>query len=82
MAHSLVVNTGLYRKLNVYHARQASKDEMNRFHSEDYLSYLEQYVTKDLANKMALMGIDRFNYPPSQQSAVDFLELRQRYKVG
>ena len=55
---------------------------MNRFHSEDYLSYLEQYVTKELANKMALMGIDRFNYPPSQQSAVDFLELRQRYKVG
>ena len=26
MAHSLVVNSQLYRQLNVYHARQASKD--------------------------------------------------------
>ena len=71
MAHSLVVNTGLYRKLNVYHARQASKEEMFRFHSEDYLTYLEQYVTKDLANKLGQMGIDRFAYPPAQP--VNFL---------
>ena len=28
------------------------------------------------------MGIDRFAYPQTQQSAVDFLEMRQRYKVG
>lgn len=47
MAHSLIVNTGLYkylfvdcRKLDVYHARQASKEEMSRFHSDDYVSYL------------------------------------------
>ena len=82
MAHSLVVNTGLYRSLNVYHARQASKDEMVRFHSEDYLTYLEQYVSKDLVTKLGLIGIDRFAYPASQLQSVDFMELRQRYKVG
>lgn len=69
MAHSLVVNTGLYRRLNVYNARQASQLEMNRFHSEDYLSYLEQYVSKDLTNKFSQMGIDRFNYPSNNHTA-------------
>lgn len=73
MAHSLVVNTGLYRHLNVYYARQASKDEMSRFHSEDYLSYLEQYVSKDLLNKLNAVGIDRFAYPQGQNQGLDFL---------
>ena len=40
MAHSLVVNMGLYRHLNIYHGRHSAKEEMARFHSEDYLSYL------------------------------------------
>lgn len=82
MAHSLVVNTGLYRRLNVYHARQASKEEMGRFHSEDYLNYLEQYVSKDISSKFANVGIDRFAYPSAQQPALDFLEHRQHFKVG
>ena len=40
MAHSLISSTGLYRKMNVYHARQASKEEMCRFHNEEYVNYL------------------------------------------
>lgn len=40
MAHSLITNTGLYRKLNVYHARYANKSEMTRFHTEEYINYL------------------------------------------
>jgi histone deacetylase 1/2 len=66
MAHSLVVNTGLYRHLNVYQARHASKEEMGKFHSEDYLNYLEQFVSKDITSKFASIGIDRFAYPSNQ----------------
>jgi histone deacetylase 1/2 len=53
---------------------------MARFHSEDNLGYLEQYVSKDIAAKMGLLGIDRFNYPTL--GAQEFLEKRQRFKVG
>lgn len=69
MAHSLVVNMGLYRHLNIYHGRHSAKEEMARFHSEDYLSYLEQYVSRDILNRMALVGIDRFSYPPNHFQA-------------
>lgn len=74
MAHSLITTTGLYRKLNVYHARYANKDEMCRFHNEEYIDYLEQYVSKDIVAKFGSVGstpnyaafntpIDRFSYP-------------------
>ena len=82
MAHSLVVNTGLYRHLNVYHARQASRDEMGRFHSEDYLNYLEQFVSRDITSKLTSMGIDRFAYPATNSGGLEHLEQRQRFKVG
>ena len=39
-------------------------------------------MTKELANKYTLIGIDRFNYPGIQSQAVDYLELRQKFKVG
>jgi histone deacetylase 1/2 len=81
MAHSLVVSTGLYRHLHVYQARQASKEEMGRFHSEDYLNYLEQYVSKDISNKFINLGIDRFAYPTPQLST-EAQVYRQHFKVG
>lgn len=78
MAHSLINTTGLYKKLEVYHARYACKEEMARFHAEEYVDYLEQYVSKDIVAKYSGIGstpfysssanylsspIDRFNYP-------------------
>lgn len=63
MAHNLISSTGLYKKLHVYHARQSSKQEMSRFHNEEYISYLEQYVSKDIVTKLNTAGIDRFAYP-------------------
>ena len=35
---------------------------MNKFHSEDYLNYLELFVSKDISSKLGSIGIDRFNY--------------------
>lgn len=55
---------------------------MARFHSDDYLNYLEQFVSRDITSKFSSMGIDRFAYPPSTSGGVHFLEQRQRYKVG
>lgn len=55
---------------------------MARFHSEDYLNYLEQFVSRDITSKFSNMGIDRFAYPSTNSGGLEFLEQRQRYKVG
>lgn len=39
---------------------------MSKFHNEEYLSYLEQYVSKDISQKFTSLGLDRFCYPPTE----------------
>jgi histone deacetylase 1/2 len=46
MTHSLINSYHIYRNLDVYMARQASKQEMTKFHTPDYINYLEKYITK------------------------------------
>lgn len=50
---------------------------MSRFHNQEYIEYLEQYVSKDIVAKFGSVGIgstsqmyngsiDRFQYPPEE----------------
>ena len=40
MTHDLIVNYGLYSKLAVHRPEPATFEQMARFHSEEYLSFL------------------------------------------
>ncbi|KAH8693834.1 histone deacetylase RpdA/Rpd3 [Talaromyces proteolyticus] len=46
MAHSLVMNYGLYKKMEIYRAKPASKYEMTQFHTDEYIDFLSK-VTPD-----------------------------------
>ncbi|KAI9826987.1 MAG: histone deacetylase [Sarea resinae] len=46
MAHSLVMNYGLYRKMEIYRAKPASRYEMTQFHTDEYVDFLQK-VTPD-----------------------------------
>ncbi|KAF7624969.1 hypothetical protein AFLA_001845 [Aspergillus flavus NRRL3357] len=46
MAHSLILNYGLYKKMEIYRAKPATKYEMTRFHSDEYIDFLFK-VTPD-----------------------------------
>ncbi|GAB7363190.1 hypothetical protein MBLNU230_g3472t1 [Neophaeotheca triangularis] len=46
MAHSLIMNYGLYKKLEIYRAKPASKYEMTQFHTDEYVDFLQR-VTPD-----------------------------------
>ena len=46
MAHELIVNYGLYQKMDVYRPRLASKEDLMKFHSEEYLDFLRT-ITRD-----------------------------------
>jgi histone deacetylase 1/2 len=40
MTHNLVVNYGLYRKMEVYRPKLITADHMTRYHSDDYVNFL------------------------------------------
>lgn len=46
MAHQLIVNYGLYRKMDVYEPHWATFNEMTGFHSIDYIQYIDNISKK------------------------------------
>lgn len=46
LAHSLIMNYGLYKKMEIYRAKPASKFEMTQFHTDEYIEFLAK-VTPD-----------------------------------
>ena len=46
LAHSLVMNYNLYKKMEIYRAKPASKYEMTQFHTDEYIDFLAK-VTPD-----------------------------------
>ncbi|KAK6435545.1 histone deacetylase [Oleoguttula sp. CCFEE 5521] len=50
MAHDLVMNYGVFNKLEIFRARPASKLEMTQFHTDEYIDFLSK-VTPESAEK-------------------------------
>ena len=46
MCHSLVMNYGLYKKMEIFRAKPATKREMSQFHTDEYVDFLYR-VTPD-----------------------------------
>ncbi|KAJ1505083.1 histone deacetylase [Coelomomyces lativittatus] len=46
MTHSLIMNYGLYKKMLIYRPKPATKDEITRFHTDEYIDFLYR-VTPD-----------------------------------
>lgn len=59
MTHNLVVNYGLYRKMEVVRPRLLSPTAMTRFHSDDYVNFLK-VITPDNMNEY-IRHLQRFN---------------------
>ncbi|KAJ6126094.1 hypothetical protein N7471_010587 [Penicillium samsonianum] len=62
MTHSLVMNYGLYKKMEIYRAKPASKYEMTQFHTDEYIDFLSK-VTPD--------NMDRFSKEQSRYNVGD-----------
>ncbi|KAF2138321.1 uncharacterized protein K452DRAFT_328863 [Aplosporella prunicola CBS 121167] len=50
MAHSLIMNYGLYKKLEIYRAKPASKFEMTQFHTDEYVDFLQKVTPDNIDN--------------------------------
>jgi len=42
MTHNLLLNYGLYRKMEIYRPHKSSPEEMTKYHSDDYIKFLQQ----------------------------------------
>ncbi|CAO2604560.1 Histone deacetylase 1 [Lemmus lemmus] len=40
MTHNLLLNYGLYRKMEIYRPPKANAEEMTKYHSDDYIKFL------------------------------------------
>lgn len=59
MAHSLVMNYGLYKHMEIYRAKPATGQEMTQFHTDDYVEFLRT-ITPEVYENNPSVGA-RFN---------------------
>ncbi|KAH9835792.1 histone deacetylase [Rhodofomes roseus] len=50
MCHSLVMNYGLYKKMEIFRAKPATKREMTQFHSDEYVEFLSRITPSNMGN--------------------------------
>ncbi|KAH8835410.1 hypothetical protein DL96DRAFT_1574104, partial [Flagelloscypha sp. PMI_526] len=50
MCHSLVMNYGLYQKMEIFRAKPATKREMSQFHSDEYVDFLSRITPTNMAS--------------------------------
>ncbi|KAF9056637.1 hypothetical protein BJ165DRAFT_1435105 [Panaeolus papilionaceus] len=48
MCHSLVMNYGLYQKMEIFRAKPATKREMTQFHSDEYVDFLGRITPSNM----------------------------------
>lgn len=59
MTHNLVLNYGLYRKMEIYRPYRAAHEDMTKFHSEEYIRFLRNIRPDNINEYNKLMS--RFN---------------------
>jgi histone deacetylase 1/2 len=50
MAHALIMNYGLYKKMEIYRAKPATKQEMCQFHTDEYVEFLSRVTPENMEN--------------------------------
>lgn len=40
MTHNLILNYGLYRRMEIYRPHKATQEEMTKYHSDEYIRFL------------------------------------------
>jgi len=59
MTHNLLLNYGLYRKMEIYRPHKATQEEMTKFHSDEYIKFLRSIRPDNMSEYNKQM--QRFN---------------------
>lgn len=80
MTHNLVVNYGLYRKMEVFRPRLVSPTALTRFHSDDYINFLRVITPDNMQDYMR--QLQRFNVGEDCPVFDGLFEFCQLYTSG
>uniref|UniRef100_A0A8C7FKN6 histone deacetylase n=1 Tax=Oncorhynchus kisutch TaxID=8019 RepID=A0A8C7FKN6_ONCKI len=59
MTHNLLLNYGLYRKMEIYRPHKATAEEITKYHSDDYIQFLQSIRPDNMSEYSKQM--QRFN---------------------
>ncbi|CAK8697997.1 histone deacetylase 1-like [Clavelina lepadiformis] len=59
MTHNLLLNYGLYRKMEIYRPHKCNSEEMSKYHSDDYIKFLRSIRPDNMSEYTKQM--QRFN---------------------
>ena len=59
LTHELVVNYNLYKHMNVFRPKMASRADLNAFHSDEYVAFLKNVTTETMDQYPD--AVDRYN---------------------
>lgn len=80
MTHNLVVNYGLYKKMDVFRPRLLSPTAMTRFHSDDYINFLKVITPDNMTDYTR--QLQRFNVGEDCPVFDGLFEFCQLYTSG
>jgi histone deacetylase 1/2 len=80
MTHNLVVNYGLYRRMEVFRPRLVSPTALTRFHSDDYINFLKVITPDNMAEYSR--QLHRFNVGEDCPVFDGLFEFCQLYTSG
>ena len=76
VTHSLVLNYGLHKKMQVFRPYIATSHDMARFHSEEYIEFLQRVTPQNIQVCTIVCTILALGYLPRQTiSYLDFFKL-------
>lgn len=78
LTHHLLLSFGLYRRMDVYRPHLASAAEMSRFHSEDYIDFLQRVVpdnTRPFLSQMAQFNVGECTDCPIFDGMFEFCQI-------
>ena len=61
MAHNLLLNYGLYRKMEIYRPHKANMEEMTKYHSDDYIRFLRSIRPDNMSEHSKQVRFNRIN---------------------
>jgi histone deacetylase 1/2 len=80
MTHNLVVNYGLFRKMDCFRPKLISAAQMTRFHSDDYINFLRLITPDNMADYVR--QLQRFNVGEDCPVFDGLFEFCQIYSSG
>lgn len=83
MAHNIIVNSGLHRKMDVYRPQLLSASQLTRFHSDDYINFLRLITPDNMGDY--IRQLQRFNVGedcPVFDGLYEFCQLSASGSIG